>query len=388
MDFSAIICEFNPITFGHIKLIEETKKRFKLPIICIMSGNFVQRGEISIFNKYTRARHAIDAGADVVIELPTIYALSPASDFAYGAIKILSALGNVKHLVFGSECGDLDKLISAKDKLLNLEKTEKFKSEAKKGYSYASSVLRISDSSLKGILEKPNNLLAVEYLKALAALKSSIIPYTIKREDNYNNSSNIINLPSSSYIRKLISETKITDAIIKSPKFIENSIKNYRENSNGLNSILLYNMQTVSPDKLNKISEVNEGLEYRLSDCAIKSTSYSDFINACYTKRYKDSKISRIIIKNTLSITSDTLQNAKTSRPYAKMLMIRESIKHSFIKSISKNIDLIITKKDYDKLPENEKEIFDIDIKASKLSSIYHGVMPNLDFTQNVIKKD
>ena len=109
MNFVGIIAEHNPFTSGHRYLIKKAKELTGLPVLIIMSGNFVQRGELAIFDKYTRAKHAIQGGADVVIELPTVFATSPAPDFALGAVKTLSALP-VSHLIFGSECGDIAKL--------------------------------------------------------------------------------------------------------------------------------------------------------------------------------------------------------------------------------------------------------------------------------------
>jgi predicted nucleotidyltransferase len=142
MEFSAIIAEYNPLTNGHIHHIKETKEKLGLPIVCIMSGNFVQRGEIAVLNKYTRAKHAILAGADIVIELPTIFSLSSAQDFAYGAIKTLSAIGSVKYLSFGSELGDIEKLKSIANELIELENQKSSNIFSKSGKTYASNMIK------------------------------------------------------------------------------------------------------------------------------------------------------------------------------------------------------------------------------------------------------
>ena len=153
MKFTAIICEHNPLSLGHIKILSEAKKLGN-PIICIMSGNFVQRGEPAILDKYTRASHTIMAGADVVIELPTIFALSSAPDFAFGAVNILNSLNNVEYLLFGSECGNINELTKVAENLLleNNQTKEKIKENLKSGKSFASSVINEHP-----ILQKPNN---------------------------------------------------------------------------------------------------------------------------------------------------------------------------------------------------------------------------------------
>ena len=174
----AIICEYNPFTNGHLLHMRAAKEETGADtVICIMSGSFTQRGDAAVLDKYQRAEIAGRCGADMVVELPLIYAVSPADNFAYGAIKILSVLPEVKYLSFGSECGDTALLRKAANFLadepdLYKEYLASFQSE---GYSFPKSrslaLKKYADTfpeyaDISEILEKPNNALAISYIRA------------------------------------------------------------------------------------------------------------------------------------------------------------------------------------------------------------------------------
>ena len=173
MQFCGIICEFNPFHNGHKYLIEEAKKQTKNNIICLMSGDLVQRGEPAIQEKYLRAKIAIENGADMVLELPTVFACSNAENFAYGAVRILNSLG-VKRLAFGVENVNLDILQKiAEIKYKNsLSFQNSFKNEVENGINFNTALKRaiakeFGDEQVLEILSKPNNILAIEYLTAI-----------------------------------------------------------------------------------------------------------------------------------------------------------------------------------------------------------------------------
>ena len=186
MKFCGIICEFNPFHNGHEYLIKEAKKITGEGIVCLMSGNFVQRGEPAIQEKYERAEQAIMAGADAVLELPTIYACSNAENFAFGAIKTLTALG-VKYLAFGVENAELETLQKiAKIKFENSEAfVSSFKNEIENGICYNTALKRAiskefdDNIEIEELLKKPNNILAIEYLTAMLKLNSKLTPIAI-----------------------------------------------------------------------------------------------------------------------------------------------------------------------------------------------------------------
>ena len=188
MKISAIICEYNPMHAGHLYHIEETKRLSGADkVICIMSGSFTQRGEPAIFDKFARTKAALSGGADLVIELPTSFCCSSAEKFAYGGVFIADSCKIVSHLSFGCENADADAL-KAIASAFNAE-TQEYKAQLKlhlkSGASYPSAraeALNVFIPGAKQILSSPNNILAVEYLKALKRLKSKIEPVLISRK--------------------------------------------------------------------------------------------------------------------------------------------------------------------------------------------------------------
>ena len=181
MKLAAIICEFNPLHTGHKRLIDYAKS-LACNVVCIMSGNFTQRGMPACADKYSRAKHAVLAGADLVVELPTVFATASAENFAYGAVALANKLG-ADCLFFGSECGDIEQLKKCIDEINDADTNKRIQQEVQHGVSYPKAVALATGQEL---LSQPNNVLAIEYLKALQYTHSSITPFTLKREDNYN----------------------------------------------------------------------------------------------------------------------------------------------------------------------------------------------------------
>lgn len=355
MNFTCIISEFNPITKGHEKIINFAKAKTANPIICIMSGNFVQRGEPAILDKYTRAKLAIDAGADIVIELPTIYALSSATDFAFGAIKTISALTNVEYLVFGSECGELQELQSIKETINNHSNSKLIKEELKKGTSYANTLIKVLNLNLKS-----NDILAVEYLNALKSLNSKITPLTLKREDNFNLSVSSSGLASASAIRTLLKEKKFDDAYNLSPLLKKQNIKNIT-NYQDFNKIVDFKLKT-EHQKLKTINGVSEGIEnYIIENFNVNKTNIK-------TKRYPETKINRILCNFVLDIPQALVRSAKQKNSiYLKVLAINNN-KKDLLKHLPKNL-VIVSKKDESKLNKIQRRVYEKDILASKVFS-------------------
>ncbi|MBQ9734389.1 MAG: nucleotidyltransferase family protein, partial [Clostridia bacterium] len=194
MKICAIIAEYNPFHLGHLKHIDYVKSTLKADkIIVIMSGNFTQRGDIAVLNKFTRARHAIIAGADAVIELPTVFATANAETFARGAVNIINSLGVVDGLCFGVESGNRESYISLAKELI--EESKEFKKILKEkldgGISLAKAKFE-TVKTLKGdrfdesLISSPNNVLGLEYTKALLRTKSDIMIYPMHRDGDHN----------------------------------------------------------------------------------------------------------------------------------------------------------------------------------------------------------
>ena len=201
-----IICEYNPFHNGHLYHLNKVKEMFPNQVITlILVGNFLNRGEISVVEKYDKTKLALDYGVDLVVELPTCFAIQAADIYAYGAITILDNL-NCDYLVFGSESNDLkvlDKI--AQFQLDNSIELNKF---VKKGYNYPTSLSLAIQENLSIKIDSPNDLLAVSYIKAIKKLDSKIKPVTIKRTNDYHSNKTTGKISSATSIRHLIYNNK------------------------------------------------------------------------------------------------------------------------------------------------------------------------------------
>lgn len=358
MNFCGIICEYNPLHKGHIYHIKSTESILKPDgIICVMSGNFVQRGEPAVTNKYTRAKWAVKAGADIVIELPAVFALSPAENFAYGGVKILSEIKSVKYLSFGSECGNIGEI----EKLINELDKAKITHNLKKGLSYASS---FADSSSIGY--KSNNILAVEYIRAIDKLKSKIIPFTMPRTDNGYNSSNLCGeFCSASAIRKSLYENNLNDLKDFMPGYVYEDLSVYKDVNKSLFDMLIYKILTTDNNELSKYAYISEGIENRIINAAKNSCDYYEFLENIKTKRYPESKIKRILMCLLLNITAKSVNTAKKSPPYARILALKQG-REDILSEISKDIKIITRASDYN---DTDDIALKIDILATQIYS-------------------
>lgn len=367
MNYSIIIAEFNPLSNGHKYIIDKAKTLFpEDQIIIIMSGNFVQRGEPAIINKVDRANVAISLGASVVIELPTIYAISSAEDFAFGAIQIANNISGAKRIIFGSECGDIQKLYDTAEQINSPIIQEKIKHQLSLGTSYAAS-LRLAMNN-NPILNSPNNLLGIEYIKALKTLNSSLDAVTIKREYDYNDKS-ISPFASSSALRE-----KIYDKDLKSINgcLPDEMLDKFNDTQtpvlNRLYSMLFLKLTSTTPAELSHIDGISEGLEFRILDKLSACTSLDDFISSVSTKRYPESKIKRILLNILLGITKEIKQSAKIAQPIFSCIAIGKD--KTILKDLAVSSGTLITKiSDQEKLDQSQKEYFSINILADKIYS-------------------
>lgn len=358
MRIAGLIAEFNPFHNGHKYILEEIKKYFDA-VIVIMSGSFVQRGDIAITDKHTRAAAALRNGADLVIELPVIYALNTAQKFAYGAVETLNKTGVIDALVFGSESGNTDELIKAA-KLLENESSEiskKIKKLNSSGISYPAAKSKAYSGLIgEDILSKPNNILAIEYIRALMYTGSKISPYTIKRTNDFHSTVTEGNIVSATAVRQLISEEKNTDAFLPEPDFDVYSL-------NALDAAITYHLRTVTPEQLAEINDVNEGLENRIISAASENFGFETICKAVKSKRYTMSRIRRIILSSFLGLTKDLCRNAPT---YIRVLGMNENGK-SVLKEMKKKstLPLIVKTADF-----KTDKIFKREIQASEAAAL------------------
>lgn len=315
MAYSAvfIICEFDPFHFGHKFLIDEAKKiSGSAPVICIMSGNFTQRGECAVADKFTRAKSAVLCGADLVLLLPVFYSSACAELFARGAVRIISEVscGDECALIFGSESGDVNTLIKCAD---NLD-TEEFKNKmenVRANEQFAKSREEIygelfGDAS---VLSTPNNILGIEYIRAIKKYAPNVVPHTVKREGAVHNSDKTERVyASATYLRKT-SETpefyrfipEITHGIYKNDQFparIQNAEK----------LILAKLRQTKRFD----FADGEGGLLQRIVKSSQNAVNYDELISSASTKRYTNARIRRCLLSAFLEITEEQRQKAPT----------------------------------------------------------------------------
>lgn len=308
MKSTAIICEFNPLHSGHKRLIDYAKT-FSDKVICIMSGNFTQRGMPACCDKYARATHALLAGADLVVELPTVFATASAENFAYGGVAIANKL-KANYLLFGSECGDIDKLSSCAELLLDNEINRQIANEVKLGVSYPKAVANVVKSD---ILNKPNNVLAIEYIKALRASQSIAKPMTIEREDNYNGAPQ--HYSSSGALR---ADPQLREAYTY--EFVARDIDDSIEGKFGKIATSILALKT--PDEMSAIEGVSEGIENRICS-ADKSHGYDKMLEEIKTKRYTRLRLQRIILNTVLNITKEDVRKAKNGTAAIKPLAVK-----------------------------------------------------------------
>lgn len=396
-----IIAEFNPFHNGHQYLIQQAKKITKADLVVIvMSGSFTQNGNIAIYNKFKRAKISIENGADLVIELPTIYSVSSGEYFATGAIDLLNKLNIVDYVFFGSESGNIELLSD----IANLELTNKdkigqlIKEKMKKGITYA----QAHESALKSYLtpsqikelQKSNNILAIEYIKALKKTNSKIIPYTIKRKGNSISDINIENdgnFTSATSIRECImlkKDSKILEKYIpiNMYKIILTQKPLFNDDIyNVIKFSILNNMKDMHNFK--NINGIAEGIENKIISALSMSKNYDEFIHNIKSKRYTLSSIKRMILNILLNISKNDFNKLYLNINYAHILSISTNGK-TLLSNISKvsNVNLLtkVNNKILNSLNEINKKSLDIDIFASNILSILLDENINKDYTNRL----
>jgi len=384
-----IVAEYNPFHFGHKHHLELSKKitNSKYSIV-VMSGSFVQRGEPSLVDKWTKAKMAIDSGVDLVIELPFIFSVQSAELFAYGSVALLNSLKIVDYICFGSEIGDLKYLYPIADVLF--EEPLHYKQLLKKYLQIGNSFPVARSYALKEyfsdktsldvdkIICSPNNILAIEYLKALKKLNSPIKPFTIKRVGSQYNDTELNNkIASATAIRKKILESNdissIKDYVPKETYYnLANYINDYKSfNSlDNYNQIIHYLLRIKGKDSLLNIMDVEAGLENRIVEKSHSFNKLDSFINSIVTKRYPRTRIQRILIHLMMDLYEDTFKNLFSHYPnYIRVLGSNENGFYLINKIKEKtDIPIIIKYSDYRNLKNPYVEnIISFDKKATDL---------------------
>jgi predicted nucleotidyltransferase len=333
MKTAAIICEYNPFHNGHKYHINRTKSDFGAThMVGVMSGNFTQRGDVAIYDKFTRARSALENGIDLVIELPVAASLGSAEQFAKGAVTLLNSLNCVDLLSFGSECGDIELLKETAGAAAFACETDEFFGIMRRGFSFPAALTKTLEKYYEDIiietLTSPNNTLAVEYINSLANSGSSIEPVTVKRQGAEHDSDEVSGgNASASLLRKLIISGE--DVSGYTPCGIS---ADFAEISR-LETAILCKLRTMSPDEIAKAPNVLHGLENRIAKAVKAARSLPELMVLIKTKRYTLARIRRIILCCLLGITKS---DAKRPPQYIRILGMNEKGREILSKAGSK----------------------------------------------------
>ncbi len=300
MKVAGIVCEYNPFHHGHRYHIEQTKRNADA-CICVMSGNFVQRGEAACVNKFIRAEAAIKGGADLVLELPAVFACRSAETFAMGAVSLLEQTGVVSLLSFGSETADTEELKKAGAFFANesVGFQEKLAKELERGVSFPTARANaVKEESFGFLLEHPNDLLGVEYCKALKRLGATITPFPILRyQSGHHDKTGKDNFCSASFLRLHPDELETYSPVAP---LLRNG--GFPVNTDLFQTILLAHLRRISPAELCNTADCTEGLEYRLKEAAFEGETLQEVITLAKTKRYTQTRIQRVLLNSYLGI--------------------------------------------------------------------------------------
>ncbi len=400
MKVLGIIAEYNPFHNGHWHLIEEAKKKQHFDaVLCIMSGNFVQRGEPAVCSKWARAEMALRCGTDLVIELPFIYAVRSAYYFARGAIQSLYGSRIVSHLAFGSEAGNLEPLKYVA-RILAFEPDEYkliLREKLASGLSYPAArsralqdYLEPSQSDLDQLLSGPNNILALEYLRVIEELNLPLMPLTISRKGKAYHDPDLSTLASATAIRSSLLDGRHGEEIqstmpLASWEILSKEIDSGQAPilSDSLEQAILCRLRTLSIPEIKQLYEVSEGLEYRIYEASRSCGTLAGLRQYIKSRRYSLTRINRILLYSLLEVNKSLVEDLDKEGPtYLHVLGFTHRGKQ-ILQEINTRSSLQVLNrgKDVKRFYEENKgyapgSMLELDIKAT---DIYSLLMPDPD---------
>lgn len=386
MKANAIICEYNPFHNGHKYQIDRVKQQSTNPVVAIMSGNFTQRGDVAIKDKFCRGEFALKNGIDLVVELPTVYATSNAEVFGKAGVAVADALGCVEKLCFSTESGNDKFLPLIADAFTDESFNNSVKEFMSTGTYYPKAVEyaleKMYSKEVADIIKEPNNVLGIEYLKALK--NTDISPMIITRTGvGHNEEKCVENITNAGNIRKMV---------IGGQADFEKYMPDAMDFSDfgcigNLEKVILYKLRCMTAEDFSNLPDVNEGLENRIIDAVKNYNSLTEILEFIKTKRYTMARLRRIMIHALLGITKEDVSQPV---PYIRVLGFNEKGQQllSEIKARG-NLPLITNVADgYKKLDDKAKRIFDIDVLATDVYSLGTSKISSckLDFIYGIIK--
>lgn len=402
-----IVAEYNPFHNGHLYHLEKSKKDTNSNYtVAIMSGNFTQRGSTSLIDKWSKAEVAIQCGVDLVIELPVLYATSSAENFAEGAVKILDSLKVVDYISFGAETDNLEILDKCADVLYREPREYKtlLSHELKKGLSFPKArenalMMYLNDiRKFANVLSSPNNILGIEYLKALKKLKSNIQPVAISRyEVGYNDLSYTENIASSTAIRNMIKNNGFNALanLMPAPSYAT-LVKNIKAGHiipdiSVFEKEIIYTLRKMDISEIVELPDVSEGLEFAIKNAADSCNSVVELLNIIKSKRYTTTRLQRILLYALLGITKKDMAISKKVQPYVRVLGLNHKGKFliSEIAKANPKLEIVTSVKRFtdENTNKNLKAMLDKDIWATNVYTIGYeeDSWNNLDFTKKIV---
>lgn len=402
-----IIAEYNPFHNGHLYHILESKKLAKTDYtVVVMSGNFVQRGDTSLVDKWIKAEMALNCGADLILELPTIYSISSAENFAEGSIKLLDSLGIIDVFSFGNEYCD----ISVLDDIANVlykepkEYSNLLSRELQKGLSFPKArenALMLYLNNIRryaNVLSSSNNILGIEYLKALKRTKSFMQPLAINRYGtSYNSTSINDGFASATAIRELVKKRDFIEVAKAMPNSSFNLLKDcvfkgkYVPDISKFEKEILYKFRTMSIQDINNLPDVNEGLDAVLKKAANSCNTLKEFFNIAKTRRFTQTRLQRVCLYALLNITKKDMLISKRNSPYVRVLGFNKKGKQlvSEIHRLNPKLPIVTSVKKFMNSTSNKiaKSMLETDIKATNIYTLgyEYDSWANLDYTHKLV---
>lgn len=368
MGITGVIAEFNPLHNGHEYLLRAIKNDGHT-VVCVISGNFVQRGDTAIIPKSKRAKSALFAGADIVLELPIPWSMSTAQNFALGGISQLKAL-NIDTLCFGSECGDTNKLILVAETLLKDEFNNRLKTALKTNKTFAQirqEILKDMIGDAADILSNPNDTLAVEYILAAKKLGLNLNFLAVKRQGaGHNDLVGSNEFASSTMIRNAVFSNDFESLKGYMPDFSFDILKDSPvSNIEKLDVAILSKLKLMKKEDFSSLPDISEGLDNLIYSSLRVSASYGELLDTVKSKRYTLARIRRIILSAFLGIDNSFFLKEP---PYTRVLGFSKEGAKILPKSSTKPV--VTTVAEINSLNDFAKKVFETEVKANEIYAL------------------
>ena len=390
LKISAVICEFNPLHMGH-KLLLDQMKAISDGIVCVMSGNFVQRGEPAILDKWARTRLALQNGADLIVELPLPWACSGAEHFAAGGVALAEAL-RCDLLVFGSEVPDVSRMDAAAEALLSPKFSESFSEVPDNGLSFAqrreAALHSMLGETASSLLQKPNCILGIEYLKAIRRQNAALTPIAIPREGaGHDRAAENQEYRSAGELRHLLRTGGKLAGLV--PENVCVTLEQLLSSGHcpaslsWLERSILCKLRTMKPEDFSALPDLSEGLENRLHTAAREARSLEELYSLVKSKRYSHARIRRLVMSAFLEIPSGLPELPL----YLRILGMTETGAR-ILKDATPTLPVAVRPVDFERLGGSFANLFRLEARADDLYALaFPTPFPcGRDYTEKLIK--